>query len=58
MELAPTWPYSFQPQQYAAPLLVTPQVWSLPAVRLANVRPLAAATGDLVLTHEPLPNCP
>jgi hypothetical protein len=41
VEPSPSWPLAFEPQQYAAPLVVRPQVKSKPALTAANTRPTA-----------------
>jgi hypothetical protein len=33
-----SWPEPFEPQQYAASLVVTPQIWAPPTLTVANVR--------------------
>src|SRR5436190_4576527 len=46
----PTWPFSFLPQQYVAPLSVRPQVVSPPALSATNRRPPLTATGFVLQT--------
>jgi hypothetical protein len=46
------------PQQYAAPLGVTPQVCSPPALTDANVSPPDTATGVALFVVVPVPNWP
>src|SRR5205814_9520958 len=46
------------PQQYAAPLVVTPQVWNDPALTATNRNPPATGTGVARATLVPSPSCP
>jgi hypothetical protein len=41
----PSWPYEFTPQQYATPLVVTPQVLAHPALIEAKTSPPETAIG-------------
>src|SRR5689334_22853788 len=55
---APSWPSSFNPQQYAAPLVVMPQVCRPPAVIAEKVSPPLTATGTELTVIEPSPSSP
>src|SRR6266566_10011771 len=57
---SPSWPLSLSPQQYAAPAVVTPQVWKLPALTAAKVSPPTTATGLVcfVFAQVPSPSAP
>src|SRR5258706_14544450 len=46
------------PQQYAAPPVVTPQLWLAVALTAAKVSPPDTATGVLLLVSEPSPSSP
>src|SRR5256885_8594833 len=54
----PSWPYRLSPQQYAAPVGVTPHVSWVPALRELKVRPPPTATGWGSLTVLPSPSSP
>src|SRR5207249_2212103 len=55
----PSAPLRPEPQQYAAPLVVTPQVCIPPALMVVNVRPPSTARGMFVdLDTVPSPRCP
>src|SRR5437879_11788356 len=41
---SPSWPLPLAPQQYAAPVAVTPQVWKSPAPTAAKLTPAGACT--------------
>src|SRR5438128_8728246 len=54
VEPPPSCPYSLSPQQYAAPLVVRPQVLiALLALSAENVSPPSTATGTLLM-YQPL----
>src|SRR3954452_1922773 len=55
---SPRRPSSSLPQQNATLVVVTPQVWSAPAVISRQVLPPLTATGVGLLVREPLPNSP
>ena len=42
---SPSWPLAFAPQQYAAPALVSPHVWSYAAARTARASPPMTGRG-------------
>jgi hypothetical protein len=44
-EPSPRSPETLKPQQYAAPPVVSPQVYAFPAVRVENLRVLLTGTG-------------
>ena len=54
----PSCPSAFRPQQYAAPLVVTPHVVVPPALSDVNVRPPATGTGALDAVVLPVPSSP
>src|SRR5439155_1174404 len=54
----PSWPTEFPPQQYAAPLGVSPHVWSKLAASAVKVRPPVTATGVVLTTVSPMPRAP
>src|SRR6266699_2192465 len=53
----PSWPDRLIPQQYAAPLVVTPHAKPVPALTVVNVRPPATAAGLVLTVVVPLPSC-
>ena len=55
---SPSAPYLFSPQQYAVPLVVTPQVRRPPAHKDVNWSPPATATGVLLSVVVPSPSWP
>src|SRR5207248_3173489 len=55
---SPTWSRLLKPQQYAAPLGVTPQVWASPALTPPNKRPPATAVGTSRVAVVPSPSKP
>src|SRR2546428_9872095 len=59
---SPSWPEELSPQQYAAPLVVTPQVCSgikvPPALSVANVKPPATGVGMSCWAVVPSPSWP
>src|SRR5207253_8981699 len=60
----PSWPYPLAPQQYAAPVVVRPQLCKPPPTAIPprataeNVRPPVTATGTELEVVEPSPNWP
>src|SRR2546422_10687979 len=52
---SPSSPDPLKPQQYAAPLVVTPQVWASPALTPANERPPATGVGTSRVVVVPSP---
>ena len=54
----PSSPAPLNPQQYAAPLVVTPQVCSYPALTAANVSPPDTATAASLFVVVPFPISP
>ena len=52
---SPSWPYLFQPQQYAVLLVVTPQVCEPPALKVLNASPPDTATGSSCVVLLPIP---
>src|SRR5260370_1375910 len=55
---SPSSPASFVPQQYAAPLVVTPHGRTVPALTAAKVRPPPTATGVKRPCPAPSPSWP
>src|SRR2546426_872853 len=55
---SPSPPQKPIPQQYATPPVVTPQVWSAPALTIAKVYPPKTATGVELFVIVPLPSSP
>src|SRR5512133_511657 len=57
---SPSWPWPPLPQQYATFAVVTPHVWSMPALICWNVSPPDTATGEVTAPAEyvPLPPSP
>ena len=58
MDPVPSWPLPPNPQQYAAPAVVTAQLCKLPAEIAVKFSPPATATGNERLVSEPLPSWP
>jgi hypothetical protein len=54
----PSSPLPLKPQQYAAPAVVSAQLWRAPAEIAPKFRAPATATGNELLVFDPLPNCP
>src|SRR5438094_838435 len=55
---SPSSPSLFDPQQYAAPAAVTPQLWAALRPTAAKLRPPAASTGVKCLVVVPSPTSP
>ena len=55
---SPSWPLPLEPQQYAAPVGVRPQVCPPPALSAVNVRPPATGVGSRRWVVVPSPSCP
>jgi hypothetical protein len=55
---SPSHPPSFEPQQYATPAVVTPQLKSRPALMLVKERPPATAVGTALRSDELMPSSP
>src|SRR4026207_1459007 len=58
VDVVPSCPDQFEPQQYAALPIVSPQVCVLPIASSRNVRPPETGTGVEEEFVVPLPNCP
>jgi hypothetical protein len=58
VEPSPSSPSVLPPQQYAAPPVVSPQVWIGPVATAENVSPPLTATGTVLDVVEPLPSRP
>jgi len=55
---SPSWPCPFAPQQYAAWLVVTPQVWLVPALSCAKDKRPGTGVETCRLANVPSPTCP
>jgi hypothetical protein len=54
----PSWPELLSPQQYAVSPVVTPQLWLVPALTVAKMKPPKTATGTALFIVVPLPSWP